>query len=194
MSYSKLSKNMNETKIEGNDSENIDTVEEAQAPENETLEQKAERLENSNKQLFARAKKAEGFELVDGKWIKKSKPETKLEPKNDATVDTSKLSQTDVIAIIKNNVPEEDIEEIADYAKLKKITFAEALKTTVVKTLLSDKAEQRRVAEGTSTGAGKRGNAKLSDEALLADAEAGKFPEKDEDIQRLVRLQRAKKK
>ena len=36
------------------------------------------KLSDANKQLFSRAKKAEGFELVDGKWVKK---EVKKEPK-----------------------------------------------------------------------------------------------------------------
>lgn len=37
-----------------------------------------QKLADNNKQLFSRAKKAEGFELVDGQWVK---PEPKEEPK-----------------------------------------------------------------------------------------------------------------
>lgn len=184
---------MNETKIEDNDSKNIEGDEGLEAPEGETVEQKAERLEGSNKQLYARAKKAEGFELKDGKWVKPAKPaEVKETPVTPTSKD--KITQSDVIAIIKSDVPEEDIDDVVEYATLKKISVAEALKSNIVKTILADKAEQRKIADGTSTGGGKRGNAKLSDESLMADAENGKFPEKDEDIQRLIRLQRAKKK
>ena len=42
------------------------------------LGEKHKKIFDTNKQLFARAKKAEGFELKDGKWIK---PEPKIDKK-----------------------------------------------------------------------------------------------------------------
>lgn len=170
-------------------------IEEVQALEdNATDEQKAEyytKLEDRNKQLFARAKKAEGFEQVDGKWVKKTKPaENTTETKPDTTIiDTSKLSQADIITLARTDIADEDIPEVLKYAKMENISIAEALKSTIVKTILETKAEQRKVAEGTSTGGGKRGNAKVTDELLISNARAGKLPESEEDMARLARLQ-----
>lgn len=186
---------MNETTTETNDSKNIEAEEVATLPDDATEDERAEhyvKLENLNKQLFARAKKAEGFEMKDGKWVKLPKPESKP---NDQTVTPKdeKISSTDLYAIIKADVPEEDIDEVVEYATLKKISVSEALKSDIVKTILASKAEQRKVAEGTNTGTARRGSAKLSDEALISNAMSGKYPDSDEDMKRLAVLQRAKK-
>ena len=46
------------------------------------LKEKLSEMETKNRQLFERAKKAEGFKLVDGKWVKsqEAKPQEKPEP------------------------------------------------------------------------------------------------------------------
>lgn len=53
------------------------------APEEsfESLKEKLEKSERSNKQLYTRAKKAEGFELKDGEWVKKEEPSKEEEKK-----------------------------------------------------------------------------------------------------------------
>ena len=62
--------------------ENVDEVKELLASE-------AEASEKSSSQLYNRAKKAEGFEKKDGKWVKK---ENKIEPKvDDKKAEKSKL-------------------------------------------------------------------------------------------------------
>jgi hypothetical protein len=169
-------------------------IEEVVAPEDgATDDEKAEyyaKVESNNKQLYARLKKSEGFvKDKDGKWVKETKPPT-VEAKIEPTIvaDTSKLSQSDLLTLARTDIADEDIADVVEYATLKKISISEALKSSVVKGILADKAETRKVAEGTSTGGGKRGNAKLSDEALMANARAGKMPESDEDISRLSRL------
>ncbi len=45
------------------------------------LQEKYQKLSDSNRKLFARAKKAEGFEWKDEKWVKVEKLEPKKEPK-----------------------------------------------------------------------------------------------------------------
>ena len=150
-----------------------------------------EKITETNKQLFARTKKAEGFEFKDGKWVKA--PVVVEEKKKEATTQKSSqdgLTSADVFVLVKANIPEEDIEDVAEYATLKNITIKEALASSVVKTILADKAEQRKIAEGTATGdAKKRGSGKLSDEALLSNANKGVMPESDEDMRRLSVLQ-----
>lgn len=185
---------MNENNNENIDSK-IDDVEEVGIlADDATDEEKADhyaKLEDSNKQLYVRLQKAKGNVLVNGKWIK---PEAKpLEKPIDTTKDTSKdnLTQADLYTLIKANVPEEDLPEVIEYATLKKISVADALKSSVVKSILANNAEERNVANGTNTDGGKRGNAKLSDNALLANADKGILPESDADMARLIALQRA---
>lgn len=174
------------------DTQNGEVEEVQPLADDATQEEKDEytrKVESSNAQLFARLKKEQGFVKRDGKWVK----ETPAAPVNEApkpTIeDASKLSQADLFAIIKAGIEEEDIAEVADYAKLKKISVSDALKTTVVKQILAEKAEQRKVADGTNTGPAKRGSAKVSDEALISNAKAGKMPENDDDMNRLIKLQ-----
>ena len=64
---------------ETNDSPNVETVEETTETTEETQVDDVEALKEQNRQLFARAKKAEGFVLQDGKWLK-PKAEVKAEP------------------------------------------------------------------------------------------------------------------
>jgi hypothetical protein len=75
-------------------------------------------------------------------------------------------------------VHEDDIDEVIEYATLKKITITEALKTSTVKAILSEKEKERKVSEATNTGGGKRTVTKPSPEKILDEASKGKFPEK----------------
>jgi hypothetical protein len=88
---------------------------------------------------------------------------------------------------MRANVDEEDIQEVVDYAKLKGIPVSQALKTNVIKTILDEKAEERKTALATNTGKAKASPSRASDETLLDKASKGELPEKDEDMQRLVK-------
>jgi len=105
-------------------------------------------------------------------------------------VKSSDLSTKDLYALIDAKVPETDIEEVREYAQLKKISIAEALKSTVVKTILSDNAEKRKSAEISSTGSSKRSSGKMSDAALLEKAMKGELPDSKEDMERLFNLRK----
>jgi len=65
--------------------ENVDEV-------RELLTSEANASEKSSSQLYTRAKKAEGFEKIDGKWIKKEK---KIESKAEEDKKTEKPSEFD---------------------------------------------------------------------------------------------------
>lgn len=71
------------------DSQN-DVQEDVVANENDdtdALREKLTKVSEQNKQLYSRTKKAEGFVLKDGEWVKPEPKETKepkAEPKNDA--------------------------------------------------------------------------------------------------------------
>ena len=134
-----------------------------------------------------RAEKAED-EL---KELKKPgvKPDEKVVPPN------KDLSQTDLIVLIKADVTEEeDIQEVVDFAKLKGISVAEALKSSVIRTVLSEKKEERQTAEATATGNKRGGTTAPSAKELLQRAQSkGELPEKDEDMRKLIEAQIAEK-
>jgi hypothetical protein len=114
--------------------------------------------------------------------LKEKQGQVKEEVKTD-----SGLSNTDLYALIKNNVEEEDISEVVDYAKLKKVSIQEALKSNFIKTYLKEKAEERNVATASNTGTAKRSSAKTPDDVLLKNLQnKGELPESDDDMKRLI--------
>lgn len=128
-------------------------------------------FETKNKQLYERAKKAE----------------TKA-PSND-----SDLSPRDVVLLMENKVAAEDIDDVVQAAAILKKPLAEALKSNVVRTLLAEKAEERRTANATQTRTTARGSSKVSGEELLAKAEStGEVPDTDEGMAALVAARQAR--
>lgn len=146
--------------------------------------EKEAKIKKSEENYLAQKVRAEKAE-AEAKKLKGGKDESTL--KNDS------ISQTDLYVLIKANVPQEDIDDVKEYAALKKITIAEALKSNVIKTLLTQKAEERTTAEATNTNASRRGNAKVSGDTLLSNASKGELPESDEDLDRLVEARLEKK-
>jgi len=94
------------------------------------------------------------------------------------------LSQKDVIYLAKADIHEEDVDEVVELAKLKKITVAEAHK--YMTPILETRAEERKTASATQTKGGARGSAKVTGEDLIARAKEGKLPETDEDWDKLT--------
>ncbi len=144
----------------------VETVETPIDEEKEQLRKDKEELEKKNKQLFARLKKEGGEE--------------------------SNLSLKDQLALSQSGVSPDDLDEIVDFAKFKKISLTEALKSPTMKTILAEKAEERRTAAATQT-KGARGVQKPSGEDLLAHAErTGEVPDTDEGMKDLflARIQR----
>ena len=104
------------------------------------------------------------------------------------------LSTRDVFVLVKNNVAEEDIQDVVDYAKMKKITVADALKSSFVKSILKDKEQERQTASATSTGASRRTVSKVSDETILSKASSkGELPDSDDDMARLIKARKGLK-
>lgn len=111
----------------------------------------------------------------------------KQKPKTEST--SNGLSTLDIIALTRANIADEDIDEVLDWANHKKISVAEALKSTVIKATISERAEERKSAQAVHSGGGTRraGNV-VSDERLLADATKGIMPDSEADIAKLARL------
>jgi len=136
-----------------------ETVETPVDEEKEQLRKEKEELEKKNKQLFARLKK-EGQEDVS-------------------------LPLKDQLALSQAGVSPEDVDELIEFAKFKRISLTEALKTPTMRTILAEKAEERRTASATQT-KGARGVQKPTGEEILQHAErTGEVPDTDEGMKEL---------
>lgn len=167
-----------------NENDTIESINDTEETVNQdTNEESDETLDDSEKDKVIKT-----LEAQKEHWRKKAMNASKS-PETVVT-STGDLSQKDLYAMVKADVSEEDFDEVVEFAKFKKISVSEALKLPVLKTILSDKSEQRKSALATSTGSSRRSNAKLSDEALLENANKGIMPDSDEDIRRLASIKR----
>lgn len=137
---------------------------------------KAEEIANNQK---IRAEKAE-------QELKKNKPAGDVTPKN-----TENLSPKDVIYLASAGIHPEDLDEVMDWARFKKISIPESHKQ--LKATLELKAEQRKTADALNVGVSKRSTAKIPDDVLLTNASKGILPDNDEDLARLFNLRKPKK-
>ena len=144
-----------------------------------------EALKQKNQALYEQLRKAKGFirDAKTGEWVKKEEVPRSAEPV---------VSIADIHAL--RNVHDDDIAEVQEYAEFKGISIKEALKTSVVKTLLAEHEEFRKIASAANTGSSKRGTSNITDEALLASATKGALPTDDEGIARLAKLDAGKPK
>lgn len=119
-----------------------------------------------------------------------NKPEVKPSTnKVDANVTTK-----DAYALMQAGVHIDDFDEIVDYAKYKKISVQDALKSSVIKTILADKLEFRKTSEVSNTGASRKGVTKVSDDVLLSRLSKGDIPEKgSEEAERIFWARRGGK-
>lgn len=148
-----------------------------ETPLEEVLEEPDEELKKTQelaKNQKIRAEKAE-------RELKQLKSQPVKEIKE---VKPSDLSLKDQYALLEAKVNLEDLDEVMDYAKLKSISIAAALKTPVIKAILSEREEERTSAKVANTAQVKRGAAKVSDETLLQRAERNELEE--DEIERLV--------
>ncbi|MDE2103081.1 MAG: hypothetical protein KGL39_37900 [Patescibacteria group bacterium] len=171
--------------MENENNENLDSpneeevVTEADDHSGDEGEETVESLKEKNAKLFARAKKAEGFELVDGKWVKKQKSapaqSTDTKPKTSKEAD---LSPKDVMALMKAEVPEEDIEEVQKASKVLGVSIAEAIKDPVTKAVLERRAALRKTAQATNTSTARPSAKKVSGDELNKGLAKGEVPDK----------------
>lgn len=144
-------------------------------------EKESQEREEEKKQILEKAKKAE--ELANNYKIRAEKAEKK-EPKDNAP--KNDLSQTDMITLARADIHDDDIDEVLEYARFKKVGVKDALGSSVIKSMLAERKEERATADATSTGNKRPGGKAVTGNELLSQVEAGKFPDSDEDINKLV--------
>jgi hypothetical protein len=165
-----------------NENETINSTIDTETTDNEVVETSREESTESVEDL---RKKIQTLEAQKNHWKgKATKPESKSETPD--TARNENVSFEDSYALIKANVEADDIAEIKDYARLKGISIREALNSTIVKSIISEKNETRKTASATHTGTAKRTTSKSSDEDLKSNAEKGILPDSDEDLKRLI--------
>lgn len=135
------------------------------------------KLKEQNKKLFERAKKAEGFvKDKDGNWVKKAKPA--LQQKTQSESSKIEITPLDTIALMEAKVTDaDDINDVLDYARFKKISVRDALKSNVIKTTLADKAAERVTAQATNTKGSKKGVSSPDADTVVNQASQGQFPD-----------------
>ena len=179
----------NPLKTMENENENLDSTSEETTVETEhaegeeldatALAEKNKELANANRQLFERAKKAEGFVKLDGKWVKAPKEEPTPEEK---VVPQSKTGELDDNALdyldLKGVSETEDIKIIEDIVKKTGMTVRQALKDEYVTAKLTANKNAREVANATPSGV-KRGSGTSAvdvDSALAKFEQTGELP------------------
>lgn len=160
---------------EGNDTEVVaqDTQVDAAA-----LQTKLAELESTNRQLFERAKKAEGFVKVDGKWVKAPKPEEAIQTAQKLEAKTNELDETTLFSLeLKGITEDEDIDVIRKVMQRAGLTVRQALKDDYVVEKLKANQAKREVQAATPSGTRRSGNTTDSFDAALAKAEStGELP------------------
>lgn len=139
------------------------------------LEKKAEEAENKFNDQRTRAEKAE-------KEAKKAKPAEEG------------LSQTDLLAIAKADVHEDDMDKVINFAKSNKLSIKEALKDDDLKVLRENWEEKRKSAEIANAKGGRSGPQKVTDEVVIDKTfDKGEIPTKgSEEAERLFWARRKK--
>ena len=172
-----------------NENENLDSINEETTVETENAEgeeldatalnQKNKELANANRQLFERAKKAEGFVKLDGKWVKTPKTEPKPEEKVVPQAKTGELDDNALDYLDLKGISEaEDIKVIEDIAKKTGMTVRQALKDEYVIAKLDANKRARNVANATPSGV-KRGSGSSAqdvDSAVAKFEQTGELP------------------
>ncbi len=151
--------------------------------EQKISERKSEVIKQEYATLAEKAKKAE--EVANNQRIRAEKAEKK--PKDDNQAPKNNLSPTDIIALAKADVSEDDIQEVLDYAEYKKISVKDALVSTVIKSLLAEKKEERQTAQATAVKQQRRGQTSSSGSEALKKAETtGEMPTDKDGMDKLV--------
>ncbi len=151
----------------------LEQTENAEVEDVDALKEKLTKAEELAKNQKIRAEKAE----AEAKKLKVVQPQEKETPKND-------LSLKDIRAL--QDVHDDDVDEVIEFAKFKGISIAEAKKLPAIQSLLSTKEEFRKTAQAANTGGGRKGTSKVTGEDLLEKFNQGQVPEKDEDIEKLI--------
>lgn len=168
-----------------NDEELI-TLEDTDTTENEEVEETEEVAEEEHESVDELKKRLATAEAQKEHWRKKASGSKETV---EAPTSTS-LSNADLLAVMKANVHEDDMERVEKFAKMEGVSVKEALKNPELKAILALREENRTTANASNVSNVRRGTTKLSDDVIIANANAGKLPDDDDGINRLIAAKR----
>jgi len=178
--------------LDAEDQKLLEVEEETDDPA--VLKERLANVSEKNKQLFVRTKKAEGFELKDGKWIKSIKPTEVKKP-------TVVTKEEDIDARIANGVisvlEQRDLDaadlsdelktEVSNLAKMQGITIKKALASDYIAFRI-EKENNKNLAENGSMPAGRKATFIKEGKIVTADprTEEGRkaIAKRDEELRR----------
>lgn len=165
--------------LEVHETPNTEETEQNDQLSPEQIAELKDRAEVSS-QNFERAKKFE-------KELKELREKT-------TTKQATDISNADILFLAKADIHEDDMDEVLDFAKVKKLSVKEAHE--YLKPILAVREEERKTAIASNTRTSSRGTSKVTAEQVLEIAESTRqFPESDDDMAKLAeaRLFRHKK-
>lgn len=151
-------------------------MEEENTVVDETLEVQTE--ETQEKDELNKAQELAKNQKIRAEKAEKEAKElrAKLDEKNGASKNDEDISQKDLLAIVRADVHDDDIDRVIKFAKLENLTVPEALKHSDLKAILASRAEARKSAEATTVKPARNGVQKVSSDVLIAKANAGEIP------------------
>ncbi len=152
--------NLDSPKEETDQTENLETAPEETQEETFAETEDVELLKEKNRQLFARAKKAEA-EAKAFKFKPQPKPEAKKEP---ISVDEDKVSKLVDAQLEKRELESLDLsdklrKEVKTYSKVNNVSVAKALKSDYIQ-FLKEKEERDLRNDGASLGISRKSSKK----------------------------------
>jgi len=154
-----------------------DDTEEQEQPEYEQ--------EESIEEIKARLAKAE--EVAQNQKIRAEKAEAEAKAKKEPVrTGNLTLNAGDLMAIKNADIDPEGMDIVEKYARDNNLSLREAIAHPHVKAILSVEKELKTTAIAANVEGVRRGTIKVSDDTLLKNADAGKLPDADDDIERLV--------
>lgn len=164
--------------------EEIEALDSGEKTEEDFIREVEEAERAKQEVILEEAKKAK--ELAENYKIRAEKAESRTKDK-DNTPKNDTLSQKDLYAMLSEGVHKDDFDQVTEYAAFRKISVDEALKSSVLKAILSEKKEERASAQATSTknkGVGVK--ASNGNELFEKAKQTGEMPDSKEDLKKLI--------
>ena len=161
----------------------------AQEALDKTDEEKTPKLYQARKELVDTLQYNENMRLRAEKAEAKAKAEKETPTKPAETETPKNYPLKEAVGIVRalKDVHDEDVERVEKFAASEGLSITEALKNDDLKAILRNREEQRRTAEATNTGGGKRGTSKTTGKELFKHFKStGELPDSDEEIQKLA--------
>lgn len=168
-----------------NEQETVDSTNNTEETVNDEITEETVETEPEGESVEELKKQIATLNAQKEHWREKA---GKVKPSEVETKQSGNLSTKDTMALIEAKVSSEDFDEVVDFANYRKISVVEALKSSTLKAILAEKAEFRATQNATQTRS-PRSTTKVTGEVLVQKAKQGQLPEKQEDIEALVRAE-----